>query len=222
MFGTVGIPDKLSENVSNRKEESDMASWWCTPEEAEDEYYNQRSICNSARNSYESARSQRNAVENQWGSCSNSIDSCRAQKLDFERRLHELQEIVALMERTSGDNCPNGAADRANNTARTANGLYSDSVRCSGVPNNDIAQAFRTQSVTENAFSGRALELLRAEAQRLEEAIRRLNEQIRRLEEEAERLRRQAEELSNQMQGCLARIDECTYSMHHFAGIAWS
>ena len=128
-----------------------------------------------------------------------AISNSRTDKLNFEKRLKDIQNIIRMLEGTAGGlfstNVP-GSIRGANVSLRTTNENYHRSIQLIGGGSADIEDAFRAKSVEEDRYSSSALNEYKNAARDLEEKI--------------ENLKRQIATLSGQMDALSQKISNCS------------
>lgn len=202
-----------------------MADWYdCTPAEAEDEYYNLR--WSYKQDSARSAEIRQQCDNIAWQQSENRTqqNNLRGEALNFERRIEDLERVAEKLEGQGGGwlgraLSPNAGVEAFNNKAKKTGSEYTGAIKCTGVTAANIASLYRCPTVSENAHSSRALQLIKNECERLREAVRKINEQIAALEEATRELAQKAAQLESDYSAIRSRMNSTIYDMNHFAAM---
>lgn len=148
-------------------------------------------------------------ARNEKNRTASAISSSRTDKLNFEKRLKDIQNIIRMLEGTSGGlfstNVP-GSIQGANTSLRTTNENYHRSIQLIGGGSADMENAFRAKSVEEDPYSSSALTEYRKAARELEREIENLKQQIAQLSS-------QMDALSQKIRNCSAQQSAANWKM---------
>ena len=185
----------------------------CTQTEAQDCYDAAKSRFNNAAEEYTSAGKKLGACEDAYKRTSAQADSMRSDKLNFEKRVEQIGDVIRDLD---VEGRVNTDIQEANRFAGVVEENFAESIICSGVNCPSITQALKTPFVSENRFSLNALNELRKEKARLEQAIRDVNAKLNALEQEMEALNKQMNALVQVQADMKKVIGASIYDMAHF------
>ncbi|MBR1481567.1 MAG: hypothetical protein IJ598_01220 [Ruminococcus sp.] len=185
----------------------------CTPEEAQEAYDYAKSRYQNAAEEYLSNKKKLDAFYGARGGLSAQTASVRGDKLNFEKRIEEIGDILTLL---SDGGKVDEAVGQANAAAKVAEAAMAQSIVCSGVNSPSLASIFRCPTVSENTHSVTARDELRKEKNRLEQALADINAKLNALELELQQMTGQMNALAS-MQNDLSRtMHACSYEMNHY------
>ena len=185
----------------------------CTQAEAQDCYDAAKSRFNNAAEEYTSAGKKLGACEDAYKRTSAQADSMRSDKLNFEKRVEQIGDVIRDLD---VEGRVNTDIYESNRFAGIVEANFAESIICSGVNCPSITQALKTPFVSENRFSLNALNELRKEKARLEQAIRDVNAKLNALEQEMEALNKQMNALVQVQADMKKVIGASIYDMAHF------
>ncbi|MBQ2469977.1 MAG: hypothetical protein II709_07485 [Ruminococcus sp.] len=185
----------------------------CTQTEAQDCYDAAKSRFNNAAEEYTSAGKKLGACEDAYKRTSAQADSMRSDKLNFEKRVEQIGDVIRDLD---VEGRVNTDIYESNRFAGIVEANFAESIICSGVNCPSITQALKTPFVSENRFSLNALNELRKEKARLEQAIRDVNAKLNALEQEMEALNKQMNALVQVQADMKKVIGASIYDMAHF------
>ena len=185
----------------------------CTQAEAQDCYDAAKSRFSNAAEEYTSAGKKLGACEDAYKRTSAQADSMRSDKLNFEKRVEQIGDVIRDLD---VEGRVNTDIYESNRFAGIVEANFAESIICSGVNCPSITQALKTPFVSENRFSLNALNELRKEKARLEQAIRDVNAKLNALEQEMEALNKQMNALVQVQADMKKVIGASIYDMAHF------
>lgn len=195
-------------------------SWYNpTPEEASEEYsYYKHRYSDAAAQRSASMRledsyvSERNAANSQ-------LSSLSSQKLNFEKRLEGIDNIIKMLEGTGGwfsTNVPSTITKAVSSIQKT-DASYHQSIRMTGgTAAASLATAFRTKTVDEDANSASALQGYKTERAKLEQNIIDLNNQIASLSGMISSLNGKINACNADQASLQRTMNESAYVMNHY------
>lgn len=149
-----------------------------SPQEAEDNYYYYRNRYNNAASQKASSERREANYINQKNSAVCQMNDLSSQKLNFEKRLEQIGNIIRMLEGSSGtNNVPSIIAKGIQAVTRTDES-YRGAIRLSGVAPAAFASIFNVKTVESDPNSSSALAKYKSEKARLEQAIADLKTQI--------------------------------------------
>ena len=185
----------------------------CTPTEAQDAYDAAKSRYNRSAEEYVSNNRKLDACYADYKAAGAKAESMRSDKLNFEKRVDQIAEVIRLPDDGGSVNEKIG---EANQVAETVETLLAQSIKCSGVNCPPLGRVLKTPFVSENSYSLEALNGLKKEKARLEQAIRDVNAKLNALELEVQQLQGQMNSLA-QIQHDLSRaMNACAFDMNYF------
>ena len=178
------------------------------------------------KNRYSSAASQRNASIRQEQSYSaersaanSQMSSLSAQKLNFEKRLEGIENIIKMLEGSGGwfsANVPS-AIFKAVSSIQKADTSYHQSIRMTGgSAAASLETAFKTKTVEEDNNSASALQGYKAEKARLEQSIAELKAQIAALSSLISSLSSKISECNAVQAALQTTMNASAYEMNHY------
>lgn len=147
-----------------------------TARKAQENYDYFRHKCENAIQDRQSARS--------------SIFECKSNKIDFEKRIQELEKIINMLENENDFFGVISSINMANKASNDANDSFHSCIKCDSSNPTDLHSIFKTKSVTEDRNSNSALIEFKNEKNRLEQELQNLDRNIRNLETEITNLTR--------------------------------
>ena len=216
-----GMPEEIFAERSKlgRRPAVNAMTWGNpSPEEAAEEYYNSKSRYTDAANQRAESMRQEEGFRAERQSALNQLWDAQNQKLNFEKRLEQLREIIAMLTGSSGRLDVPGIIQKMNQAAEIAGESYRDSVLCADISAAGIGDVYRGKSVPEDPDTSTALDELQKEAVRLENAIEELRQKMIQLESLAADLANKISQCAA-MQADLRRVMySSAYDMNHFKG----
>ena len=144
----------------------------------------------ASRNRYIKAANQLDSTKKALKSCRaektkalSDISSCRSNKLNFEQRIEDIKSIIAVIEGTSvsgilgsvlGVTVPESISS-FNKMAQETDQSYRESIRCGDIASACVHEVFRSLTVEEDGNLSNALQGLKNEVTRIEQALRLYN-----------------------------------------------
>ena len=193
-----------------------------TREEAQEEYENARSRYYSSAESLCRSRSEMENCRGDLDQARNDMATARSEKLNFEKRIKEIQKIIDSLEGKGGwfsANVPESVS-KANDSSGKAGESMGSCIKCDGIPTPDFQAVFKCSSVEEDSHSSEALEAFRSEKNRLEEAVDNVQKKIDQLETDAENLTRQINALADQQRAIKKQMSNIVFDMCHYRKLA--
>lgn len=178
------------------------------------------------KHKYSTAAYQRNASirqEQSYASEKNAATSkmngLSAQKLNFEKRLEGIENIIKMLEGSGGwfsTNVP-GAISKAVSSIKKADTSYRQSIRMSGgVAAASLETAFKAKGVEEDGNSASALQGYKAEKARLEQSIADIKAQIAALSGLISSLSSKISACSADQAALQRTMNSSAYEMNHY------
>ena len=162
---------------------------WYNPsqDEAADEYYSSKSrYTNAANQRCAAARAAENCCAEK-SQALNAINSCQNDKLNFERRIEDIRQIVYALEGGSGSLVSAIGADiptlisRFNKSVEQTDSSYKGSIFCRDIKPISWCSIFQNKNVGDDSLLSGALEMFKNEITRLENALKDLETQMNNL-----------------------------------------
>lgn len=185
----------------------------CTQAEAQDCYDAAQSRFNNAAEEFISAGKKIHGYGDVYRQTAAQAESMRSDKLNFEKRVEQIGDVIRDLD---VEGRVNTDIYESNRFAGIVEANFAESIICSGVNCPSITQALKTPFVSENRFSLNALNELRKEKARLEQAIRDVNAKLNALEQEMEALNKQMNALVQVQADMKKVIGASIYDMAHF------
>ncbi|MBQ8298177.1 MAG: hypothetical protein IJX77_10395 [Ruminococcus sp.] len=189
-----------------------------TPDEAADGYYaSKRKYSEAASQRYASQRAEE-GYRAERSRTLGAIASCASDKINFERRIEDLEKIIGMMQGTGGffsEDVP-GAISTANSSLAQADNSYRSCIKCDSLAAPDMTDIFRNKAVEEEQNSASALQGFISEKARLEQAVIELQAQINALSAAVDTLSQQIRSC-NAEQASLSKIMAgSAYDISHY------
>lgn len=185
----------------------------CTQEEAQEAYDYAKSRYQNAAEEYLYNKKKLDSYYSSCSGLSNQTESMRSEKLNFEKRIAQIGDILTLL---ADGGKVDDAVDRANKAAKVAEAAMAQTIVCSGVNSPSLSSIFRCPTVSENTHSMTARTELNKEKSRLEQALIDVNAKLNALELELQQMTSQMNSLAA-MQNDLSRtMKACSYEMNHY------
>ncbi|MCR4645647.1 MAG: hypothetical protein K5695_09605 [Oscillospiraceae bacterium] len=153
-----------------------------------------------------------------------AISSCTSEKLNFEKRVEDIKQIIAILEGSMGGgliasmlgaNIPE-VISKFNSSAQEADTSYRESMKCSDVPAASIMETFRSKTVEEDPNLSDALQKFKNEVARLEQAIRDIEAQLNSLSALVSSLSSKINAYNAESDSLRHVMNSCAYEMNHF------
>jgi len=195
-----------------------MSYWNPTPDEAYDQYYYNKRKYEQAYSQRKTLDRQKTSYESQQAYQKNNINNLKNEKLNFEKRLKGLKEIIEKLESNGGvfsKNVPAAisATERPVTEMTTA---YERSIIVSGISSSDISSAFKVKQVTAHYASSNALQGYKRKYDELQTAIENVNRSIANAENEIRNLKNRINEINDMQRQLRSSMNNCTMNMNHY------
>ena len=154
-----------------------------TKDQAAENFFNARDTYTKAATEKAYWANQEENARNAKNYAAAQISSSRSEKINFEKRLQGIRDIIKMLEGGGFFSTDVPATIRdANTTLTSTNDSYHKCIRLSEGGAADMENVFQAQSVPDDQNSGRALEEFKAAARELDAAIKDLERRIANLE----------------------------------------
>lgn len=183
----------------------------CSKEEAQEAYDSAKSKYSNAALEYCQGKKQLDACYTEYKSYSSKMDSVKSEKLSFERRIEQLGELISFL-----DNKMDDIIGDSNKTTQENENYIKGKINCSGYAFPEISKIFRCQSVAENSYSSQALQAMKKEKARLEQAVADVNSKLNAMEQEAEALTKKMSSIASAQASLSKTMKACSYEMNHY------
>ena len=195
--------------------EQDMS--WSNPSknEAEEEYYNSKRNYQNASYNYNRLSNTENAERQNFQNLKNQYQACSNQKLNFQKRIKDLDEIIAAMERSGFLSLPN-SINNANNAVKGADEAYKSCIKCTGIQAADIIGAFSLATVEGDNDSNSALNDFKKEKQRLENSVKDIERNMQNIYSQAESTASRIRNICDQKSSYRRIMRSSAYTMNHY------
>lgn len=199
---------------------------WYNPsqDEAADEYYSSKSRYNNAANQRCAAM---RAAENccaERASAESAINSFASDKINFEKRMEDIQAIIGAIEGSSGGGCVIGSntipdvISLFNEVAKKTDESYKGGIKSPDILAASIFEIFKGKSVDEDPHLSDALQKFKDELARLEQAIRDLQAQMNSLSDLVSNLSSQINMFNVESADWRKVMISSAFEMNHFKG----
>ena len=199
---------------------------WLNPsqDEAADEYYSSKSRYNNAANQRNAALKSANKCRAEKTQAINAKNACIKNKVNFERRIEDIKAIIGAISGVpcegmmlSGINVPNTIIS-FNNVASETDNSYKESMKCSGITATSILDTFKSMSIDEDYNISTALQMFRAELERLKQAVRELQIQMNSLTATIDSLNSKINAYNAEASSFRKVMVTSAFEMNHFKG----
>ena len=185
----------------------------CSKEEARDAYDSAKSRLQNAADQYIHNKYTMDTLAGERSSAQTKLNNANGQKVNFEKRIADIERIIQKL----GSNGPvEEAINTSNDRAQKFEDSYNDLIQCTGMNTPQIAKAFHTPSVEENAYSAAAVAECKKVKANLEQAVADLNNQLNAMEDEVNRLTSQMNSLAGVQADLSKTMASSSYEMNHF------
>lgn len=175
-----------SGNLANEKEVIVMSWYNPSQDEAAEEYYASKSRYANAANQRASAAKAAENCYYEKSQALSAIESCKNDKLNFEKRIEDIQTIIGAMEGSGGGSSLISAMgadlptilNQFNDSAQQTDSSYQGSIKCPDFIAASFLDVFKNKGVIEDTLLSGSLEMFRNEMQRLQEALQNLEQQM--------------------------------------------
>ena len=189
-----------------------------TASEAEEYYsyykkrYNEAAIQKKAsENKEENYRSQKNSNKAQ-------IKNMKSQKINFEKRIEDIEKIIKMLE--GGSFVFNDVPEKiskANSKLDNVGESYLKSVKVTGGGSKaSFESAFSVKSVQADSYSAAALQQLKKEKTRVEQEINNMSKKINSLTASIDELNKKINSCNNYQRTLRSNMFSYAYEMNHF------
>lgn len=168
-----------------------IAMSWYNPsqDEAAEEYYASKSRYANAANQRASAIKTLENYSAEKNQALSAIESCRSDKLNFEKRIIDIKTIIGAIEGSGGGSSLISAMgadlptliNQFNGSAQQTDTSYQGSIICKDLVTACFLDVFKNKTVFEDSLLSGSLEMFRNEVLRLQEALQNLEEQLNNL-----------------------------------------
>lgn len=185
----------------------------CSQEEAQEAYDSLKSKYKASAEEYLQSKKQYSACYSEYKTYSQKMEPSRSEKLSFERRIEQIQDIIRMLEQ---DGSVDSMIGLTNSFMAVTDAVFKRSLLCSGIAAPKIAERFRCPRVEEVSGSQQALDELKKEKARLEQALTELNSKINAMEQEVAALTSKMNSLIQTQTSLSKTMKNCTYEMNHY------
>lgn len=199
---------------------------WFNPsqDEAADEYFSSKSRYNNAAYQRNAALRSANKCRAEKTQAINAKNACIKNKVNFERRIEDIKAIIGAISGVpcegmilSGINVPNTIIS-FNNVASETDNSYKESMKCSGITATSILDTFKSKSIDEDYNISTALQMFRAELERLKQAVRELQIQMNNLTATIDSLNSKINAYNAEASSFRKVMVTSAFEMNHFKG----
>lgn len=190
-----------------------------SPEEAANAYsYYKTKYCNAANQKYASEKQEQSYVS-QKSSASSRMRSLSSEKVNFEKRLNGIVNIIKMLEGNGGwfaVNVPSTISKVSSALSKT-DSSYRNSIKMTGgVAAASLESAFKAKSVDSDINSATALQRYKTEKARLEQEIANLNTQITTLTNTISTLTSKINACNATQASLRSSMNSYAYEMNHY------
>ena len=187
-----------------------------TPDEANEQYYYNRNKYNNALAQRRASEKQEAQYIDQKNAATAQMNTLSEQKVNFEKRIQGLDEIIKSMEGLGGSDVPS-SINKAAKQLQKVDSSYRGSIRASGtIPVADLGNAFSVKTVDAEPHSSMALQQFRAEKSRLEQEVTNLKLRIASLSSQIASLTSQINGCNSVQSSLTSQMNTCAYEMNHY------
>lgn len=197
-------------------------SWsWSNPseDEAAEAYAYYKSKYQTAANQKRASERQEQAYISEKKSVTAQWNSLSTQKVNFEKRLEGVEEIIKMMEGTGGwfsTNVPD-AIEKAQRSISKTDSSFRSCMRLSGgVGAASLENAFKPKTVAADVHASSALAAFKAEKARLEQEIANLNTQLTNLASMVSSLTKKINACNATQASLQSSMNSYAYDMNHY------
>jgi len=193
-----------------------MDYWEQQLENAQDEYNYYRRKYQNSYSDYKTCDRKISSFQSQQTYYQNMISNLRNNRLNFEKRLKGLQDIVKKLDSSGGmfsDNVPDKIATAANHLVEIQE-AYEKSIVFGDVSSADISDAFKVKTVTEQINSDNALRHFKRKRDELQTALDDVKKSIAKAEDEIKDLKTQIRALEDTQRQLQSTMRNCTINMN--------
>lgn len=159
---------------------------------------------------------QENTYKAQRAQLKTSISTNKQQKVNLEKRVRDIDSILSMLEGRSFLNDVPKEVSQANSTLKEAEASYCGCIKIDGQNQGHFGEFYSTESVNQNVYSQRAVEIYKAKKKTLECQIQELDKNIKSMSQTVE-------ELNGQIRTCVvgqfsrkSRIASSAYNASHY------
>lgn len=189
-----------------------------TPEEAKEEYdYSRSKYMQAASEKAASERAEQSYID-QRKTAMSTIQSCKTDKTNFEKRIKQIEEIIKMLEGRGGffsEDVPESITN-ANTSSQKADQSFKSCIKCDGISSASLDDVFHSKSVEEDSNSNNALNAFKNEKARLEEAVENLERQISSLSSSINDLNTQIRNCNSTQASLRHSMNGYAYEMSHY------
>jgi len=197
-------------------------SWsWSNPsqDEAIEAYEYYKGKYNNAANQKRASERQEQTYVSEKNAASAEMNSLSSEKLNFEKRLRGIEDIIKMLEGTgsrSSANVPNAIEKAQSSIAKTDSSFRSSMRLSGGAGAASLETAFKTKAVEAEPHSASALSSFKAEKARLEEEIANLSKQIANLSSLISSLSNKISACNSAQATLQSSMNSYAYDMNHY------
>lgn len=195
-----------------------MSYWNPTPDEAYDQYYYNKRKYEQAYSQQKTLDRQRSSLENQQAYQKDNIKNLRNDKLNFEKRLKGLKDIIDKLESSGGmfkKTVPASISATDRLITEMAN-AYERSIVVTGISRSDISNAFKVKQVSAHHASSSALQEYKVKYAELQTAIENVNKSINNAENEIRSLKSRISDINDMQRQLRMSMRNYTMNMNHY------
>lgn len=193
---------------------------WSNPtsEEASQNYaFYKNQYNNAAQNKYASEKQELGYI-NQKNAATNQLESANSQKLNFEKRIAGISEIINLLEGTPSRGVSDvpSVISEARNKLSQVDEVYNVVISFSGTEVTNFGDVFENKTVEGDINSSSALQSYKNEKTRIEQSLENVKSQINSLTQTIESLNRSIASCNSYQASCQSTMSSSAYEMNHY------
>jgi len=195
-----------------------MSYWDPSSEEAYNEYYYNKRKYEQAYAQKKSLDRQKDNITYQQSWQKNNINNLKNDKLNFEKRLKGLEDIISKLESGGGlfsKSVPEAISDTERPLTDTVES-YRQSITSNGIKQGDIYSSFKVKSVTAHYASNNALNIYKRKYNELQTAIVNVNRSIDAAEEEIKNLTNRINDINDMQRQLNYNMNNYSQNMNHY------
>lgn len=190
-----------------------------SPEEASEAYFYYKDRYSTAASQRSASIRQEESFVSQRSAASSQMSSLSAQKINFEKRLEGIENIIKMLEGSGGwfaTDVP-GAISKAVSSIQRADSSYHQSIKMTGgTAAASLETAFKAKTVEEDYRSSSALQGYKTEKARLEQSIADLKAQIASLSSLISSLSSKISACNADQAALQRAMNSSAYEMNHY------
>jgi len=191
---------------------------WYNPDksEAQEGYYSSKRKYDAASEQKRSSEIAEESYRAQRSSAKSEIASCKKDKINFEKRIKDIEKVIGCFTGASFFNDIPSEINQFNSSSKKADNSYRNCIKTADIQAANLSEVFRAKSVEEDNDTSTALSELQNEKNRLEQEVANLKAQLQSLSNIVDTLSSNIRACDAEQARCTRQMFASSFDMNHY------